>query len=107
MKHMDFQSHQFERVTNGDYRARVRSVVGTDGWTAAMDLHLIENAWRGVPVGLIVATMGVQPGQTITPQQAVARRKAIIAAITYRDDVPLEHRGLVMAELRAAAGLGV
>ncbi len=101
MKHMDFTAHQFERVTNGDYRARVRSVVGTDGWTAAQDLALVENAWRGVPVGFTAAQL------VVTPQQAVARRKAIIAAITYRDDVPLELRGLVMGELRAAVERGV
>ena len=96
MQHIDFTAHQYERVTLGDYRARVRSVVGTDGWTAAQDLRLIENSFRGIPIGAIAAMLKV------TLQQAVDRRAAIIAAITYRRDVPLEHRGLVLDELRAA-----
>lgn len=96
MQHMDFTTHQFERVTTGDYRARVRSVIGTDGWTAARDLLLIESGWRGVQIGATAAMLEV------TPQQALARRRAIVAAITYRADVPLEHRGLVLDELRAA-----
>lgn len=96
MQHIDFTAHQFERVTPGDYRARVRSIIGTDGWTAERDLRLIENSFRGIPIGATAAAL------VVTPQQAVARRRAIVAAITYRDDVPLEHRALVLGEMRAA-----
>ena len=97
MQRMDFYTPQVERLTAAEYTRRVQSIAGTDGWTATADLQLMENHWRGIPIGAVAAML------IVTPQQAVDRRAAIVAAVTDGRDVPLEYRGLVLAALRAAA----
>ena len=100
MQRMDFYTPQVERLTAAEYTRRVQSIAGTDGWTATADLQLMENHWRGIPIGAVAAML------TVTQQQAVERRAAIVAVVTDGRDVPLEHRGLVLDELRAAVERG-
>ena len=97
MQRMDFYTPQVERLTAAEYTRRVQAIAGTDGWTATADWQLMENHWRGIPIGAVAALL------TVTPQRAFERRAAIVAAVTDGPDVPLEHRWLVLAALRAAS----
>ena len=101
MQHIDFTSHQYERVTPGDYRKRAQAVIGTGGWSAAMDLLMLETLLRGEGINAVGALL------VVPPHEAKARWFTIQRAMTCRDFLPFEAQSILLDELRAAVRRGM
>lgn len=101
MQHQDFTAHQYPAVTAGDYRQRAQAVIGTGGWSAAMDLLMLETLLRGEGINTVGARL-VMP-----PHEAKARWFTIQRAMTYRDFLPYEAQAILLEELRAAVRRGM
>jgi hypothetical protein len=91
-----FQAQQFDAVTRAQYRARAIAIIATDGWSAAMDLTMMQALGRGEGVAGAAKALGLKPGEVTQRFHAIRR------AMTHRDYLPITAQEVLLEELRAA-----